>query len=179
METRRGALLQAGCVVTGRRERSRPSAKAKSVAGTGGPYVRDGRAPIPSSSVTSLVMSRNRASGTGPELLLRKQLRKLGFRSYRVNFRGVPGRPDIAFRRQKLAVFVNGCYWHRCPTCRLPLPKTHAEFWSAKFERNQIRDREKIAELAAVGWRSVVVWEHELSRADGEAAVRIASLLKA
>jgi DNA mismatch endonuclease (patch repair protein) len=58
-----------------------------------------------------------------------------------------------------VAVFVNGCYWHRCPHCRPPLPKSHPEFWSAKFAANQERDARKTAELEAAGWVVVTVWE--------------------
>ena len=76
--------------------------------------------------------------------------------------KGVPGRPDISFGPQGLAVFVNGCYWHRCPRCDLPIPRAHREFWKNKFELNVKRDERKLAELEADGWRTLVIWECEI-----------------
>ena len=122
-------------------------------------YLRDGRAPIPARESTSRVMSANRAKNTGPELALRRELARLGVRGYRLSPRDVPGRPDLVFRGAKLAVFVHGCYWHRCPRCRLPLPKTHTAWWLAKFERNCARDRAKELALRTAKWRVLTLWE--------------------
>jgi DNA mismatch endonuclease (patch repair protein) len=71
----------------------------------------------------------------------------------------------------RIAIFVNGCYWHRCPTCRLPAPKANAEFWREKFDRNVERDRAARETLAAAGWRVITVWEHDL-RNDVDAIAR-------
>ena len=106
-------------------------------------YVRDGRAPIPKSEVTSRVMSSNKAKDTKPEMILRKKLWSSGLRGYRLHLKEVPGRPDIAFPKRKLAIFVHGCFWHRCPHCNLPLPKSNREFWKNKFQRNIQRDKMK------------------------------------
>ncbi|MDX5428413.1 MAG: very short patch repair endonuclease, partial [Bacteroidota bacterium] len=73
-----------------------------------------------------------------------------------------PGRPDLAFSRAKLAVFVNGCYWHRCPSCDLPLPKNNQDFWKKKFEANKARDKKKILDLGSAGWKVLVFWECEI-----------------
>lgn len=122
-------------------------------------YQRDGRAPLPESEITSRVMSVNRGKNTGPEIRLRKALWAKGVRGYRVHPKDLPGRPDIVFSKQRLAIFVNGCFWHRCPLCNPSTPKTHASFWNEKFERNIARDAKAVNELKEQGWRTMVVWE--------------------
>lgn len=125
-------------------------------------YLRDGRAPIPSSETTSRVMSANRGKDTGPEIALRKALWKRGVRGYRIHLNGLPGRPDLVFLKKRLAIMVNGCFWHRCSHCLLSVPKTNTEFWESKFNRNVERDARVIEELNAQGWISMVVWECEV-----------------
>ena len=125
-------------------------------------YIRDGRAPIPTSETTSRVMSANLGKNTKPELALRKALRAIGLPGYRLHWKKVPGRPDIAYPGRKIAIFVNGCYWHRCPHCDLPLPKSNTDFWLNKFESNKKRDSEKILKLEEEGWRVLVFWECEI-----------------
>jgi len=127
-------------------------------------YIRDGRAPIPESEVTSRVMSRIRGKDTKPELVLRRALREVGAPGYRLHWKKAPGRPDIAYPGRKLAVFVHGCYWHRCPHCGPSMPKTHTDFWQKKFERNQERDARKVRELEDAGWDVIVVWECQLKK---------------
>jgi len=114
-------------------------------------YIRDGRAPIPTSEITSRVMSANLGKNTKPELVLRKALRTIGLPGYRLHWKNAPGRPDIVFPGRKIAIFVNGCYWHRCPHCNLPLPKSNTDFWMEKFEKNKERDAEKIRNLEEKG----------------------------
>ena len=111
--------------------------------------MKDDRNPEPTSESTSKVMRSNKGKGTGPELIVRKALRDAGFPGYRLNWKKAPGRPDIAFPGRKIAIFVNGCFWHRCPLCNYPLPKAHSDFWKQKFERNVERDSRKIKELEA------------------------------
>lgn len=125
-------------------------------------YIRDGRAPIPVKESISRVMSANKAKNTIPEITLRNALWHAGARGYRINWKKVPGRPDIAFPGRKIAIFVNGCFWHRCPKCKLPLPKSNRSFWANKFSRNKKRDGQKIKDLIGIGWRTVVVWECEI-----------------
>jgi DNA mismatch endonuclease (patch repair protein) len=125
-------------------------------------YVRDKRSPKPKNEKVSEVMSANKAKNTKPELALRKLLWQEGLRGYRVNYRGVPGRPDVAFTARKVAVFVNGCFWHRCPHCNYSLPKNNTAFWEKKFSANVARDKRKIDELKALGWKTYTVWECEL-----------------
>jgi len=121
-------------------------------------YVRDSRSPIPSNGHISKVMSSNKAKNTSPELLLRRALRENGAGGYRLQW-DVPGRPDIAYPGRKVAIFVNGCFWHRCPLCDLPLPKSNVDFWRNKFEKNRERDQKKNDLLEANGWRVITVWE--------------------
>jgi DNA mismatch endonuclease, patch repair protein len=122
-------------------------------------YIRDGRAPVPKKKSTSSVMSANKAKNTKPELWLRKALWKEGIRGYRLHWKKVPGSPDIAFPNRKLAIFVNGCYWHRCPHCKLSLPKSNSAFWKEKFDKNIERDKRKIELLKKSGWNVIVIWE--------------------
>jgi DNA mismatch endonuclease, patch repair protein len=125
-------------------------------------YQRDGRSPIPESETTSRVMSANRGKDTGPELSLRRALWQEGVRGYRVNMIGLPGSPDLVFSKKHLAIFVHGCFWHRCPNCQMSVPKTHEDFWTKKFERNVKRDAKVLDELHILGWRTLVVWECEV-----------------
>lgn len=125
-------------------------------------YMRDGRSPIPSSESISRVMRANKGKNTSPEIELRKALRKAGYGSYRLHLKKVPGSPDISYPKQKVAIFVNGCFWHRCPICNPKPPKTHAEYWGPKFQRNVDRDMEKSGLLERQGWKVVVAWECEI-----------------
>lgn len=107
-------------------------------------------------------MKANKAKDTGPEIRLRKALRDAGHPGYRLNWKKAVGRPDICYPGRKVAIFVNGCYWHRCPYCDLPLPKTNTDFWKAKFERNVERDRRDVELLQADGWTVFTVWECQI-----------------
>ncbi len=118
--------------------------------------------PEPTSTTTTKVMKANKGKDTGPEKTVRRLLREIGYPGYRLNWKKVPGRPDIAYPGRKIAIFVNGCFWHRCPHCNLPLPKSHTEFWREKFERNVARDWEKTRALEALGWTVITIWECEL-----------------
>lgn len=122
--------------------------------------------PPPTSEATSKSMKANKGRSTGPEMILRRALRDSGFPGYRLNWKNAPGHPDIAYPGRKVAIFVNGCFWHRCPRCNLPLPKSHVEFWADKFERNVERDKRKTDELNELGWTVITVWECELKDLD-------------
>ena len=124
---------------------------------------RDKRNPEPTSEITSKVMRANKRKDTVPELKLRRALREKGHDGYRLHWNKVPGRPDIANPGRKIAIFVNGCFWHRCPHCNPPLPKSHTEFWKKKFERNIERDSRKKKELLDNGWLVVTFWECEIN----------------
>ncbi len=104
-------------------------------------------------------MSRIRGKDTKPEIVLRKLLWSAGYR-YRLKSR-LPGKPDIVFPRHKLAVFIDGCFWHGCPKHAV-MPKTNRTFWREKLTRNMQRDREVNVRIREMGWRVVRVWEHEI-----------------
>ncbi len=96
---------------------------------------------------------------SGPEILLRRELHSLGLR-FRIQYRGIPGTPDIAFTRARIAVFVDGCFWHQCPEHGV-MPKANREWWKAKLEGNTERDRRKDRALLELDWLPFHVWEHE------------------
>lgn len=107
-------------------------------------------------------MSAQKRADTKLELELRHALFAAGYR-YRVGY-PVPGMPrrsiDICFPRRKVAIFVDGCFWHRCPEHYVPV-KNNAAWWETKLDRNVERDRDTRASMEQVGWRVVRVWEHE------------------
>lgn len=107
---------------------------------------------------------------TTPELRLRAALHAIGLR-FRLRSK-LPGRPDVVFTRAKIAVFVDGCFWHACPEHGVT-PKNNRDWWTVKLQRNVERDREKDDALAELGWAAVHVWEHEEPL---EAAERIRGL---
>jgi DNA mismatch endonuclease (patch repair protein) len=117
--------------------------------------------PPPTSPATTKSMKGNAPKNTRPEIRLRRLLREAGYSGYRLHWK-VAGRPDIAYPSRKVAIFVNGCYWHRCPKCNPPVPRSNTEFWTEKFRRNTERDERKRNELTELGWTVVTVWECEL-----------------
>jgi len=104
-------------------------------------------------------MARVRSKDTHPEMQLRRALWMSGLR-YRLR-PDLPGTPDLAFVRSRIAVFVDGCFWHGCPA-HYTRPVRNAQFWKDKVERNRTRDRRVDQALAALGWTSLRVWEHEV-----------------
>ena len=130
-----------------------------------------GPIPEPTSPAVTRSMKGNRGKNTSPELRLRQLLREAGYPGYRLHWKKAPGHPDIAYPGRKVAIFVNGCFWHRCPTCALPLPKRHGEFWRRKFELNVERDERKRKALESDGWKVVTIWECEVQE-DIEGCVR-------
>ena len=121
-----------------------------------------GAPPQASSETVSKSMKRNASKNTKPEILLRKALWANNLKDYRLNYKKLPGRPDICYTKYKIAIFVNGCFWHRCPTCNLPLPKKNSEFWERKFIRNKERDVLKRKRLEDMGWTVLTFWECEI-----------------
>jgi DNA mismatch endonuclease (patch repair protein) len=120
-------------------------------------------------------MSRIRGRNTSPERLLRGRLWKLGHR-YRLHSRTEVGSPDIVFVRKRVAVFIDGCFWHGCPE-HYVRPRSSSDFWARKLRENVDRDRRQTIELERLGWRVVRVWEHQVFEAlDSAAAIVIAAL---
>ncbi|MBW9208639.1 very short patch repair endonuclease [Mumia sp. zg.B21] len=120
-------------------------------------------------------MARARRRDTAPELALRRELHARGFR-YRVAF-PIPGQRrrtiDIAFTRKRLAVFVDGCFWHGCPVHGTS-PRQNSEWWRTKLTANQRRDADTTQVLVAQGWTVIRLWEHEPASV---AADRVVDLL--
>ena len=125
----------------------------------------------------SRLMARIKGKGTRPEKVVRSILRALGVR-FRCNCPDLPGRPDVVVPSARLAVMVNGCFWHRHKACRAGRsePKSNVEFWRAKFERNVRRDRRDVLALRRSGWRVATVWECWL-RKPGDVARRLERMI--
>ena len=112
---------------------------------------------------------------TAPELTLRSALSQLGVRGYRIDRAGLPGRPDLAFGRDKLAVFVDGAFWHGRQDKRVREGKS--SYWDSKVARNQARDARADAELRGSGWRVLRLWDDEVLRQPHDVAKRVYRLL--
>lgn len=126
---------------------------------------RDGEAaaqPTDVPATTSARMSKQRRRDTAPELQLRRALHRMGLR-YRVNL-PLPGMPrrraDVTFTRARVAVFVDGCFWHRCPVHATD-PANNGSWWARKLQSNVERDRETDQRLHEQGWTVIRFWEHE------------------
>ncbi|MBN2096569.1 very short patch repair endonuclease [Candidatus Peregrinibacteria bacterium] len=135
--------------------------------------VRLGKPPKAANKHVTKSMRANKARDTKPELALRRLLLDNGMGGYRLNWKKAPGRPDICYPGKKIAIFVNGCFWHRCPKCDLPLPKSNQDFWITKFSRNMERDRLKNKRLRVLGWKTLTAWECELEKMPGRLIKRI------
>jgi DNA mismatch endonuclease (patch repair protein) len=106
-------------------------------------------------------MKRIRLRNTGPEIALRQELWALGLR-YRLTYTpSLPGKPDILFANVKIAVFVDGCFWHGCPI-HGHIPKSRRKYWKPKLSRTKHRDKETNAKLASMGWQVLRFWEHQV-----------------
>ncbi|WP_278184808.1 very short patch repair endonuclease [Mycobacterium kubicae] len=117
---------------------------------------------MPPSTARSQNMAAVRRSNTTPELTLRKALHAAGYRfrkDYPIRAGGRLIRPDVAFTRRRVAVFVDGCFWHGCPI-HGQIPATNVSFWTTKLDANVERDRLQDRLLAEAGWDVVRVWEH-------------------
>lgn len=109
-------------------------------------------------------MRANRSKDTSPELALRASLHRRGLRFFKdrpvVLQAGRKVRPDILFPKLRLAVFVDGCFWHGCEVHRT-IPTSNSDFWTAKIQGTRMRDRDQTEWLEAAGWTVIRVWEHE------------------
>lgn len=133
------------------------------------------RGPVPSSESVTRRMQNTPTRDTPGELALRRLLHRAGLR-YRVDYRPVPGirrKADVVFTKAKVAVFVDGCFWHSCPV-HGTWPKANAAWWRDKLEGNEARDRDTDQRLADAGWTVVRIWEHETP---AEAAARVVEAL--
>jgi DNA mismatch endonuclease (patch repair protein) len=123
------------------------------------------------------MMAGIRAKDTAPELEIRQNLHRLGFR-FRLHDKRLPGKPDLLLPKYGAVIFVHGCFWHghNCPIFKWP--KTRAEFWRTKIGRNRENDAHHIKALRETGWRVCVVWECSVRKSSGAIlAARIAKWL--
>lgn len=135
--------------------------------------------PNPPSSGARRRMERQRRRDTKPELAIREILWQRGLR-YRVDFPplgGVRRRADLVFTRAKVAVFVDGCFWHSCPE-HGTVPKSNREWWLSKLAANRSRDRDTDIRLKAAGWTVVRIWEHENPEVAANAVVQSLKLAR-
>lgn len=111
----------------------------------------------------SEIMSHIKSKDTSIELMVRRYLFALGYR-YRVNYKALPGKPDIVFTKKKIAIFIHGCYWHghNCGSRYAHVSQSNRAYWGPKIRRTQQRDQEHIAKLEADGWKVVVLWECQI-----------------
>lgn len=121
--------------------------------------------PFPSSPAASAVMRSNRKTDSKPEVRLRSALHRRGLRFRKnvlIRTDTVAVRPDIVFPARKVAVFVDGCFWHRCPEHGVS-PRTNVDYWRAKLDRNVERDSRVADSLGDAGWRVLRIWEHVIA----------------
>ena len=113
----------------------------------------------------SEIMSKVHSANTAPEINVRKLLHGMGYR-FRLQKHILPGNPDIVLPKYKTVIFVHGCFWHGCPTCRRAKirPVANAEYWEKKLNRTMERDKDNEAALERIGWRVMVIWECETKK---------------
>lgn len=130
----------------------------------------------PPSPARSATMRAVKSRDTVPEKRVRSALHAMGLR-FRLHRADLPGRPDVALPRRRLAIFVHGCFWHGhdCRRGARP-PKANAAYWRAKIDRNRDRDRAAAQALAALGWRVAIIWECEI-RDEAALRARLAALV--
>ena len=116
-------------------------------------------------------MAAIRGKHTKPEMTVRQVTHHLGYR-YVLHKKDLPGKPDLVFPSRRKIIFVHGCFWHRCPKCKFPLPKNNREFWKKKFGRNRARDKRKTRVLEQSGWEVAEIWECDLVHMSAERIVR-------
>ncbi|MEM6538861.1 MAG: very short patch repair endonuclease [Pseudomonadota bacterium] len=111
------------------------------------------------------IMQAVKSKDTKPEMIVRRCLYAMGYR-YRLHRKDLPGKPDIAFIGRRKAIFVHGCFWHWHGCAKGRLPKSRLDYWRPKLEENVNRDKTKLAEIEALGWKVLVIWQCELSNRD-------------
>lgn len=125
----------------------------------------------------SNVMAKIRSKNTKPELTLRSNLHKLGYR-FRIHRKDLPGNPDIVLPKYKTVIFVHGCFWHFHKNCKEGrIPNTNSELWEKKFERNITKDKTNQNECRNLGWKVIVIWECEIEKNLDQTLNKILSLI--
>jgi len=120
-------------------------------------------------------MSHILSKNTRPEIKLRKILWSEGIRGYRIHH-NLPGKPDIVFTKKKIAIFIDGCFWHKCPVC-FHEPETRKEFWMKKIQSNVDRDNKINEKLQADGWTVLRFWEHDVRKKPDTIVKKISELI--
>lgn len=129
-------------------------------------YLKDGKFDNVSKKRSFVMSSIRSKHNRSTELCLKMALVRSGVKGWELHLKELPGTPDFYFSQVKLAVFVDGCFWHGCPRCG-HIPKTRSEFWEAKINRTKQRDRKKRSELRKIGINTLGIWEHELKDISG------------
>ena len=124
-------------------------------------YIRHTRMDVFDRNRRSEIMRRVRSSGTRPEMVVRRIVRRMGVR-YRSCARNLPGKPDLVVVGQRKAILVHGCFWHghRCEAGKLP--KSRRSYWKSKQDKNALRDARNARALRSKGWKMMVIWECEI-----------------
>jgi DNA mismatch endonuclease (patch repair protein) len=126
----------------------------------------------------SLNMSKIRSKDTLPEIRIRKALWYMGYR-YRLHYKQLPGKPDIVIMKQKIVVFVHGCFWHRHANCiEASRPKTNSEYWETKINKNIERDKKHQEVIEQLGYKVFIIWECEVKEDIDENIKLLKKLLK-
>lgn len=118
----------------------------------------------------SNIMARVRGKNTSPELNLKKLLSMTGIK-YNTN-RKLEGKPDIILKSQKVAIFIDGCFWHKCPIC-FRAPKSNRGYWKQKIKKNVDRDRKLNKTLKKEGWEVIRIWEHDFLKDPNKVLLKI------
>ena len=132
-----------------------------------------------SSDRRSKIMSHIKSKDTSIEMMVRRRLFAMGYR-YRVNYKALPGKPDIVFTKKKIAIFIHGCYWHGhdCGSRYAHTSQSNKAYLGPKIERTKQRDQEHIQELKTLGWKVVVLWECEIKQDFENLLSKLDDLLK-
>lgn len=130
-----------------------------------------------SPEVRRRIMQAVKSKDTAFEMRVRRLLHAKGYR-YRLHKKALPGCPDLVFSSRRKVIFLHGCFWHGHPCTRgKRVPKSNTDYWTAKISRNKTRDAAAQAELQALGWESLIVWECELAKAPASILSKVSEFL--
>ena len=117
-------------------------------------------------------MQAVKGKGTRLEKRLFSMLARMGLKGWKKNVEAVIGKPDVAFMKQRVAVFIDGCFWHGCPHCQRKLPQTNRQYWKRKIQRNIALAQLHNRRLRAEGWAVIRIWGHEINKATNAMKIR-------
>jgi DNA mismatch endonuclease, patch repair protein len=113
-----------------------------------------------------------KGKGTKPERQLWAMLAGMGIKGWRKNASDIDGKPDIVFDDERVVIFIDGCFWHKCPLCKRKLPRTNKEYWERKIGRNVELAKKYNKTLLASGWVVIRIWEHEMRSAESREQIK-------